>query len=104
MTKIKNIQEIAEIIMKPIAYTKCAIGQDWYKNELEIIFNPNDCYPDYMEINEWIMTEIDGKEFNIENVVDMIYNFLMKTYQPDNLKVIDRIIGCKTHFDVIVEK
>ena len=104
MTKLENKQGITMIIMRPVAYTKCAIGQDWYKNELEIMFEPNDCYPDYMEINEWIMTEIDGKEFNIEDVVDAVYNFLMETYQPNDLRVVDRIIGCKTHFDVVVEK
>lgn len=104
MKKLKNKQGITLITMKPVAYTKCAIGQDWYKNEFEIMFEPNGYYPDYMEVNEWIMTEIDGKEFNIEDVVDAIYSFLMETYQPKDLKVIDRIIGCKTHFDVIVEK
>lgn len=104
MTKLENKQGISFIIMKPVAYTKCAIGQDWYKNELEIMFEPNECYPDYMEVNEWIMTEIDGKEFNIEDVVDVVYNFLMEIYQPKYLKVADRIIGCKTHFDVVVEK
>ena len=104
MTKLENKQKITFITMKPVAYTKCAIGQDWYKNELEIRFVPRDCYPDYMEVNEWIMTNIDGKEFNIEDVVDVIYNFLKETYQPADLSIINNIIDCKTHFDVIVEK
>lgn len=104
MTKIENKQGIDYIIMKPVAYTKCAIGQDWYKNELEIMFQPYSCYPDYTDVNEWIMNNIDGKELNIEDVVETIYNFLKETYEPTFLKVIDKIIGCKTHFDVIVEK
>ena len=52
MTKLENKQKITFITMKPVAYTKCAIGQDWYKNELEIRFVPRDCYPDYMEVND----------------------------------------------------
>lgn len=104
MTKLENKQMIGIITMKPVAYTKCAIGQDWYKNELEIFFIPEDCYPDYIEVNEWIMENIDGKEFNIEDVVDKIYNFLKEEYQPSSLMVRNNIVGCKTHFDVIVEK
>ena len=90
--------------MKPVAFTKCVIGQDWYKNELEITFSPNSCYPDYMEVNSFIMNEIDGKELNIEDVVDKIVGFLSSEYDPFYLKVVDHIRGCKTHFDVDVIK
>lgn len=104
MTRLKNEQGINKIIMKPVAYTKCEIGQDWYRNELLIVFEPDGYYPDYMEVNEWVMAEIDGKEYNIEDVVNKIYNFLKTEYKPNGLKVRDNIINCKTHFDVIVEK
>lgn len=103
MEKIKNTQEIASIIMKPTAYTKCRIGQDWYRNELEIDFLPFDSYPDYIEVNSFIMNEIDGHELNIEDVVEKIYNHLLN-YEPMYLKVTDHIRGCKTHFDVDVTK
>lgn len=104
MTCLKNKQGINKITMMPVAYTKCVIGQDWYRNELEIIFIPADVYPDYMEVNEWIMKEIDGEELNIEDVVAMIYDFLVDEYHPVSVEVKDHIRGCKTHFDVIVEK
>lgn len=104
MNKIKNTQKINKITMKPVAYTKCAIGQDWYKNELEIVFVPALYYPDYIEVNEWIMENIDGKELNIEDVNDHIYKFLTEEYHPQSLTIKNSIVGCKTHFDVIVEK
>lgn len=103
MEKIKNTQDISTIIMKPTAYTKCKIGQDWYKNELEIEFIPFESYPDYMEVNSYVMEEIDGQELNIEDVVYQIYEHLMK-YEPMYLSVTDHIKGCKTHFDVDVIK
>jgi len=103
MTKLENKQGIKEITMMPTAYTKCAIGQDWYKNEMVIHFAPGEYYPDYMDVNKWIMEEIDGKEFNIEDVVEEIYNFLLY-YEPKELSIEDHIKGCKTHFDVIVKK
>ena len=104
MNRIDNKQDIKKITMCPTAYTKCVIGQDWYKNELEIEFVPALWYPDYMEVDEWIMKEIDGKELNIEDVVNIIYKKLSLEFYPKELKVTDHIKGCKTHFDVIVTK
>jgi len=104
MEKLSNTQGITRINMNPIAYTKCKIGQDWYKNEIEIVFVPDKSYPDYMEINEYIMREIDGKELNIEDVVNMIYEKIKEEYEPKSLRVTNYINNCKTHFDVVVEK
>lgn len=103
MEKIKNTQNIKEIVMRPTVYTKCVIGQDWYKSELTITFVPGDYYPDYMEVNEWLMDNIDGMEMNIEDVVDEVYNIL-KEYEPLRLEVKNDIKDCKTHFDVTVIK
>lgn len=104
MNTLKNIQGIREIIMRPSAYTKCVIGGDWYKNQLEIEFCPDQYYPDYMQVNDWIMKNIDGHSMNIEDVVDDIYNMLENNYHPTFLKVTDHITDCKTHFDVSVTK
>lgn len=104
MKKIENKQNISKIIMKPTAYTKCVIGQDWYKNEFDIEFIPGDYYPDYMDVNSYIMQEIDGAELNIEDAVEKIYDFLRENYEPQVLVITDHIEGCKTHFDVDVVK
>lgn len=101
MTKIQNNEHVKSIIMKPTAYTKCKIGQDWYKCEFEAKFTPGDCYPDYIEVNSFVMNEIDGKELNIEEATRILYEFLM-AYNPQGLEVTNHINGCKTHFDVDV--
>jgi len=101
MNKIKNEQGVRAITMRPTAYTKCKIGQDWYKCEFEAIFIPGDCYPDYMEVNAYVMENIDGMELNIEEAAQMLHDFLLK-YEPIRLTVINHIKGCKTHFDVDV--
>lgn len=104
MDKLINYEGVTKITMKPTAYVKCAIGQDWFKNELEIIFVPEDCYPDYIQVKDWIMNNVDGKEMNIEQVVCAVYDMLAKCYNPSYLKVADKIADCNSHFDVIVEK
>lgn len=104
MNKLENKQNISDITMYPMAYTKCEIGGDWYKNELDITFTPNKYYPDYMEVNKWICENIDGHTLNIEDVVDKVYAFLNDTYEPAYLHITDSVCNCKTHFDVVVEK
>lgn len=102
MMKLNNSECIKQIIMRPVAYTKCRIGGDWYKNELVIKFVPEDFYPDYMEVNRFIMDHIDGKELNIEEVVALVRDMLYNEYNPKRVVVVDHVRGCKTHFDVTV--
>ena len=104
MNKIENTQGINLIVMKPDAYTVCELGGDHYKNELEISFQPDSYYPDYTEVQDWIMNNIDGKTLNIEDVVDKMYKFLQDTYHPAVLEVRNEVKGCRTHFDVTVIK
>lgn len=104
MNKILNKENITKIVMRPKAITKCQIGQDWFNNDLEIEFIPNECYPDYMQIERYVLTEIEGQELNIEHVVDKLYGMIKKTFNPLYLKVTDHIRGCNTHFDVDVIK
>lgn len=101
MTKIENKENVSRIIMKPTAVSKCKIGQDWYKMAFEVEFIPGECYPDYIEVNDYVMAEIDGKELNIEEASGMLYEML-SAYEPKSLKVTNHITGCKTHFDVDV--
>lgn len=103
MNKIPNSQGITKIVMYPTAITKCEIGQDWYQNDLEIVFIPNDYYPDYIEVQNWIMENIDGKEMNIEDVIYSIKNYLLREYNPRNVKIISHITNNKVHFRVDVE-
>lgn len=103
MEFLKNVEEISKITMEPAAVSKCKIGGDWYRHKFRIEFEPGDVYPDYIEVNEYVMKMIDGKDLNIEEAVDILYKHLT-CYQPKSLKVVDEIRGCKTHFDVIVEK
>lgn len=100
-TKIENKENVTKIVMKPTAYVKCRIGQDWYKCEFCVTFIPGTGYPDYMQINEFVMKNIDGKELNIEEAARVLYDHL-SIYCPKYLQVRNHIAGCKTHFDVDV--
>lgn len=104
MTKIINIQNIKSIKMHPIAFTRCEIGGDFYKNEMEVTIVPDKVYPDYTEVQEWTMNRLDGETLNIEDVVAITYAFIKETYEPKSIHIVNHVTGCRTHFDVTVEK
>lgn len=101
MKRLENIELIKCIVMKPTACVKCQIGQDWFQCDFEVRFVPDKYYPDYMEVQDFIMQEIDGKELNIEQAVKILYDYLIK-YEPKELIITNHVCGCKTHFDVDV--
>lgn len=103
LNKLRNDQGIRRIVMKPQAMTCCELGGDWYSNDLLVVFDPEDYYPDYTEVQEWVMENIDGKTLNIEDVVQQVHDMLME-FRPRFLEVKDRVENCKTHFDVVVIK
>lgn len=100
--RIGNIEHVSIIKMRPTACVKCQIGQDWYRCEFEVVFIPSGCYPDYMQVGQFVNECIEGKELNIEQAAKLLYDFLLQTYEPEALTVTNHIRGCKTHFDVDV--
>lgn len=104
MNRIDNSQKIDCIIMKPRIIVKCKLGQDWYTNDLEIYFVPDLYYPDYIEVESYIMRELDGSELNIEEVVAILYDKIMQEFSPKKLRIVDNVCSPKTHFSVSVIK
>lgn len=102
MNKILNKENISKIVMFPVACVKCHLGQDWYQCNFEVNFTPFEYYPDYMEVEEFIRTNIDGKELNIEEALKILYDFLKNNYLPKKLSIINHVRNCKTHFNVDV--
>lgn len=100
--RLGNNENVTWIVMHPTACVKCQIGQDWYKCEFEVDFIPSGYYPDYMEVAQFVAENIEGKELNIEQAAKILYDFLKEAYGPNELRVCNHIIGCKTHFDVDV--
>lgn len=99
--RIENREGVSTITMWPKAFAMCRIGQDWYENNFEAVFEPGDYYPDYMAVDRFIRENIDGKALNIEEAARLLFDYLMK-YAPNRLRVTDHIRSCKTHFPVDV--
>lgn len=102
--KIENREKIISIEMYPTAICRCKIGRDLYTNKFKIIFAPDRVYPDYMDVDAWILNNIDGKDLNIEEAVNLLYEYLQSEYQPAALTVETSVDDAKTHFPVKVTK
>ena len=101
---LTNNEKISRIVMHPQAICKCKIGQDWYKNQFEVVFYPNMCYPDYMAVLDWIEENLSGKELNIEQAVAMLWDYLKLQFDPSKLIVTSKVDDAITHFPVEVTK
>jgi len=101
---IKNTQNISKIVMRPFAECLCEIGQDWYHIDFEVIFVPHDYYPDYMKVTEFVSKNINGKEMNIEDAVNKLWEMLNDVFNPDFLSVCANVNQSTTHFPVSVMK
>lgn len=102
MKRLGNIENVKKIVMRPTACVKCQLGQDWYKCDFEVEFEPAGYYPDYMEVEKFVENYIDGKDLNIEQAARLLCDFLKEAYEPKNVTVCNHVRGCKTHFDVDV--
>lgn len=101
LRRLGNNEKVSSIVMMPTACVKCQIGQDWYQCQFEAIFVPSGYYPDYMQVQKFVMDEIDGKELNIEQAARLLYDFLL-LFEPKSLTVVNHVRACKSHFDVDV--
>ena len=101
--KLENKEKVKKITMYPVAHTLCAIGQDFYKYEFKVEFEVGNYYPDYMDVEKWVMNNLDGKELNIEQGMRLFYDWLVESYDPLNLKLTAVVKDAKTHFPVEVE-
>lgn len=101
--KLQNVEKVKKITMYPVAHTLCAIGQDFYKYEFEVEFIVGNYYPDYMDVEKWVMENLDGKELNIEQGMRLFYDWLVASYEPKGLNLIANVKDAKTHFAVKVE-
>lgn len=86
MNKIKNIQNIKKIIIKPKVHCYCPLGKDWYDMQLYIKIKVADYYPDYCDIRTFINEKIQGKEMIIEDVLYTVKNFI-ETYEVKKVTV-----------------
>lgn len=102
--KIENRENITRIEMYPTAICRCKIGGDLYTNKFTVKFAPDKVYPDYMDVEKWILKNIDGKDLNIEEAVNLLYEYLQDEYKPAVLTVETSVEDVKTHFPVKVLK
>lgn len=103
MQKLENKEQITKIEMFPIAHCLCVIGKDWYTINFTVTFEPLESYPDYMFVKDYITKEIEGKELNIEQAVNILYEYL-KRYNPLKLTVSADVKDASSHFPVKVTK
>ena len=79
----------------------CPIGKTWYTLEAKINFIPNKTIPDYIEVQNYLNTEIVNQSLTIESATSKIQNYLSSEYNPVSVKVVANVKDA-AHFEVDV--
>lgn len=96
---IENKEKVRYIEMYPKARCFCPIGKAWYTNEFKASFFPNEYYLDYLDVENFINKEIEGKSLTIEEACKKLYDYLYE--KVDNVQV-ESHVNDATHFPVKV--
>lgn len=102
MTKLAHTQGVNSIQMHFEMQLYCPQGFEHYTGTFDVDFTPNECLPDYCELDK-LFRENCGKSMIVEDAVKWVYDTLMDVYQPDDLHV-KMSVQNVLHFDVVVEK
>lgn len=100
---VRNEYGIAMIRIESTAKCFCPLGQDWYTNQFEIYFEPDELIPDYCEMDRWIEENINQMHMIIEYAVAALHKYLTDTYKPKSCKVTSYVDDAK-HSAVVVTK
>ena len=99
----KNEQKITKIVMHGVSHNFCPLGQANYTNRFTMEFYPDDLIADYLEVEEFIKSEINDKDLIIEDAISLLFNYLVETFEPKGLKVSSLVLDAK-HPEVLVER
>lgn len=100
-TVLKNTQSITVIEAKKQISLYCPLGSDYYTANINIKFQPNQWYMDYIDLDKFL-NKMSGMHLIIEEAVDVIYKRLRR-YEPHKIKVTIEAFS-NTHLDVVVSK
>lgn len=102
MASFANRQGITQIKFTQDIQCFCPLGNDWYTNHVTVEFEPTSIIPDYCEIDDFTRS-LGGESLIIEDVVNTIYDYMNKSYQPNMLRVTSYVDDAK-HMPVTVVK
>lgn len=119
MGMFKNTQKITKIIFEPkTTHNFCPLGQLYcdelekngspkmlphYTNHFRITFIPGEFVCDYIDVEKWIVANINDKKLIIEDAVTVLYDYVNETYRPRYLKV-ETYVDDAMHGAVQVER
>ena len=119
MGMFKNTQKITKIIFEPkTTHNFCPLGQLYcdelekngspkmlphYTNHFRITFIPGEFVCDYIDVEKWIVANINDKNLIIEDAVTVLYDYVNETYKPTYLKV-ETYVDDAMHGAVQVER
>ena len=102
MARFENVHGITRIKFKQNIQCFCPLGNDYYTNQVSVLFVPDEVIPDYCEVEQY-MRKMSGNKYTVEDTVFMVFDYLNTKYKPKYLKVTSYADDA-VHFEVEVTK
>ena len=84
---MNNLYNVKKVKYRKNVHCKCPLGNDWCTYKVKVTVKPKDEIADYCNIDNFIMTCIDGKEMILEQAVHEIKKFIETQYTGSEVKV-----------------
>lgn len=102
MAAFDNTMGITKIEFQCRTRNYCPLGEDMYTNQFTVVFIPSGQIPDYVDIQNDINNNVDGKDMTVEDAVEAVYN-IVDRFKPEKLCV-ESYADDAVHFPVTVTK
>lgn len=102
MSTIKNSQGISLITFSANVRCFCPMGNDYYTNQFDVSFVPDEFIPDYCDIDEFL-DGMNDAQLIIEDAVNSVFEYMKNTYFPIHLEVSSTVTDA-VHLPVTVTK
>ena len=82
-----NEQGITRMEFEVPVICYCTLGLNYYKPTLKIEIELNDKIVDFLDLERYFKTDLNGEKLTCENLVKNVFDTMKKIYNPTKLKV-----------------
>lgn len=86
--KLPNDYHVKKLKYITKAFVYCPLGKDWGYVDIIAEIEMGEELPNYNAIDEFIISDIEGKEHITEEVGYLVWEFIKNLIKPKNIKVL----------------
>lgn len=95
--KVENKYKVHRLEYNASAFVFCPLGKDWGRVEIKAEIYPAAWLPDYVDVDNFIVENLEGSTHITEEVGYLVFDFLVKMLEPVDLRVTVHSVNDSMH-------